>query len=148
MKKYCNLPNVYNFSSDVVKGVSMYTESISKKNDYNHRQIDVLFNSRIRFASIAYLLNVNMASFVDIRNSIKTTDGNLSIHLRKLEAAEYIESMKIFENRRPLSYYQVTEKGRKAFYHHFLCMQKFCPDNNGFEHNTLINLSVAIASSC
>ncbi|RXK85120.1 transcriptional regulator [Chlorobaculum sp. 24CR] len=125
----------------------MYTEAVCKKNDYNHRQIDALFNSRIRFASIAYLLSVPKASFVDIRSQIKTTDGNLSIHLRKLEASEYIECLKCFEHRRPLSYFQVTKNGRRAFYQHLLCMQKFCPVDTGFESDTLTNLKIAILSS-
>lgn len=97
--------------------------------DFDHRLIDNLFNSRIRFATIAYLLNESERSFVDIRNCVNTTKGNLNNHLKKLEAAKYVERIKFFVNRKPISIYKVTGKGRTAFYRYSMYIHKFCLDD-------------------
>jgi DNA-binding MarR family transcriptional regulator len=97
--------------------------------EYDHRLIDNLLNSRIRFAAIAYLLRESERSFVDIRECVNTTRGNLAIHLRKLEAARYVECIKCFINRKPMSFYRVTGKGRTAFYQYSMHIQKFCIDD-------------------
>ena len=85
------------------------------KKDYNHELLDKVIHARIRFAVLAYLLSVEESSFVELRQSVNATDGNLSIHLRKLEAAGYVECVKRFHCRKPLSNYRLTEKGREAF---------------------------------
>jgi len=95
--------------------------------EYDHRLIDNLLISRIRFAAIAYLLSESETSFVDIRNCANTTDGNLANHLRKLEAAKYVERIKCFINRKPVSFYRITGKGRTAFYQYFTHIHKFQP---------------------
>ncbi|NTV92360.1 MAG: transcriptional regulator, partial [Chlorobiaceae bacterium] len=72
-------------------------------------------HSRIRFAALSYLFVVNQAFFVEIRNRIKATDGNLSIHMRMLEAARYISCDKEFQSRKPQTIYRITPQGRDAF---------------------------------
>lgn len=106
----------------------MTMEPTKNKKDYNHQLLDKVIHARIRFAALAYLMSVPEASFVDIRDSIRATDGNLSIHLRKLEAARYVECMKSFENRKPLTNYRVTVKGREAFAQYLRNVGKFCED--------------------
>jgi DNA-binding MarR family transcriptional regulator len=53
-------------------------------------------------------------SFSDLKKLMKTTDGNLSVHARKLEEAEYIACTKSFEGRMPKTEYRLTAAGRRA----------------------------------
>jgi DNA-binding MarR family transcriptional regulator len=53
-------------------------------------------------------------SFSDLKKLMKTTDGNLSVHARKLEEAEYITCTKSFEGRMPKTEYRLTATGRRA----------------------------------
>ena len=83
--------------------------------DYDYRRLDKVIHSRIRFAALCYLDSAEEASFVDIRDGIQATDGNLSVHMRKLEAAGYVYCDKTYSRRIPLSVYRITDSGRKAF---------------------------------
>jgi DNA-binding MarR family transcriptional regulator len=83
--------------------------------DFNYHQLDEIIHSRIRLAVMSVLVSIDQADFTFLKDQVKTTDGNLSIHLRKLEAAGYIASTKQFLNRRPVSSYRMTPKGRIAF---------------------------------
>lgn len=85
------------------------------KKDFNYKQIDDIIHSRIRLAIMAILLNVEHAEFIFLKKQINTTDGNLSIHLKKLEDAGYIAVDKFFINRKPVSSYKITNRGREAF---------------------------------
>ncbi|NTU53261.1 MAG: transcriptional regulator [Chlorobiaceae bacterium] len=111
----------------------MSKEPSKDKKDYNHQLLDKLIHARIRFAAMAYLLSVAEASFMEIRDSIRATDGNLSIHLRKLEAAGYVECTKSFESRKPLTNYRVTERGRDAFTLHLRNVGMFCDTMPDFQ---------------
>ncbi|ASQ90452.1 transcriptional regulator [Prosthecochloris sp. GSB1] len=82
---------------------------------YDYRKLDKVIHSRIRFAALCFLESAGEASFVDIRDGIRATDGNLSVHLRKLEAAGYVYCDKTYSKRIPLSVYRITDTGRKAF---------------------------------
>ncbi len=83
--------------------------------DLDYQQLDEVIHSRIRLAIMAALLSVEDAEFTFLRDSIKTTDGNLSIQLRKLEEAGYVQTMKRFVGRKPVTRSKLTPKGRKAF---------------------------------
>ena len=77
-------------------------------------ELDRLIHERMRLG-IASALAVNEAlSFNDLKELLRTTDGNLSVHARKLEEAEYITCTKSFEGRVPKTEYQLTEIGRRA----------------------------------
>jgi len=83
--------------------------------DFNHQRLDKHIHARIRFAALSYLLAVGKASFVEIRDCINATDGNLSVHMRKLESAGYISCDKGFQSRKPYTIYSITGEGREAF---------------------------------
>jgi DNA-binding transcriptional ArsR family regulator len=83
--------------------------------DFDYQQLDEVIHSRIRLAVMSILAGIDQADFTFLKKQIKTTDGNLSIHLRKLEKAGYIASTKQFLNRKPLSSYRMTSKGSIAF---------------------------------
>ncbi|MFH1314458.1 MAG: transcriptional regulator [Candidatus Eisenbacteria bacterium] len=83
--------------------------------EFDYKQLDDVIHSRVRLAVMAVLVNVDEAQFTFIRDKINATDGNLSANLRKLEEAGYISAAKTFRERRPVSHYRITEKGRRAF---------------------------------
>ena len=83
--------------------------------EFDYKQLDEVIHSRVRLAVMAVLVNVEEAQFTYLRDTVKATDGNLSANLRTLETAGYISSAKTFEERRPVSYYRITGKGRRMF---------------------------------
>jgi DNA-binding MarR family transcriptional regulator len=93
-------------------------------NNLDHQQLDDIIHSRIRLAAMVVLVSIEEADFTYIRDAIKTTDGNLSIHLRKLEEAGYVQVTKRFLSRKPQSTYRLTAKGRKAFSHYVELLEK------------------------
>jgi DNA-binding MarR family transcriptional regulator len=78
-------------------------------------QIDDVIHGRMRLGIMAYLANADAADFNELKALLQATQGNLSVHLRKLEEAEYIAIEKSFLNRKPLTRARITAKGRKAF---------------------------------
>ncbi|WP_232522258.1 winged helix-turn-helix domain-containing protein [Marinimicrobium alkaliphilum] len=83
--------------------------------EFDHNQLDDLIHSRIRLAVMAVLAGLDSADFTFIRDRVKTTDGNLSTHLRKLEDNGYIDVEKRFEGRKPVTEIALSAKGREAF---------------------------------
>lgn len=83
--------------------------------NFDYHQLDEIIHSRIRLAILSLLITVDEAEFIFLKEKVKTTDGNLSVHLRKLESAEYISVNKQFVDRKPVSSYKLTDYGRKAF---------------------------------
>jgi DNA-binding MarR family transcriptional regulator len=82
--------------------------------DFDHTAIDELLQSRVRIAIVAYLSSAGQADFSVLRDAIKTTDGNASVHLRKLEDAGYVSARKRFNDRKPQTIYALTDRGRQA----------------------------------
>lgn len=78
-------------------------------------QIDDVIHGRMRLGIMAYLANAEAADFNELKELLQATQGNLSVHLRKLEEAEYIAIEKSFLNRKPLTRARITDKGRTAF---------------------------------
>jgi len=83
--------------------------------DFDYQKLDELIHSRIRLAIMAVLIAVDDAEFIFLREKIGATDGNLSIHLKKLEDAGYVSVTKQFVAKKPVTSYKLTRKGRKAF---------------------------------
>ncbi|MEG3180852.1 winged helix-turn-helix domain-containing protein [Sphingomonas sp. LT1P40] len=78
-------------------------------------QIDDVIHGRMRLGIMAYLADADAADFNELKELLKATQGNLSVHLRKLEEAEFIKIEKSFLGRKPLTRARITAKGRKAF---------------------------------
>ena len=83
--------------------------------DFDYQQLNEIIHSRIRLAIMSVLITLEEAEFKFLKEKVNTTDGNLSVHLKKLENAEYIEVKKEFIDRKPVSSYKLSEKGKKAF---------------------------------
>ncbi len=92
--------------------------------DFDYKQLDDTLQSRIRVAIMAALVSVVEADFNFLKEMVKTTDGNLSTHLRKLEDAGYILMKKKFVDRKPQTKYKVTEKGRRSLEEHVSVLEK------------------------
>ena len=76
--------------------------------------LDRLIHERLRLGIVSALAVNDSLSFSDLKKLMKTTDGNLSVHARKLEEAEYIACTKSFEGRMPKTEYRLTAAGRRA----------------------------------
>ncbi len=77
--------------------------------------LDRLIHERMRLGIVSALAANSSLTFNDLKRLLKTTDGNLSVHARKLEDAGYIACTKSFEGRMPKTEYALTVTGRKAF---------------------------------
>ena len=76
--------------------------------------LDRLIHERMRLGIVSALAVNESLSFSDLKKLMQTTDGNLSVHARKLEEAEYITCRKSFEGRMPKTEYSSTAAGRRA----------------------------------
>jgi DNA-binding MarR family transcriptional regulator len=77
--------------------------------------LDEVIHGRMRLGIMAYLADTDAADFNELKALLQATQGNLSVHLRKLEEAGYITIEKSFLGRKPLTRARITEKGRAAF---------------------------------
>ena len=77
--------------------------------------IDDVIHGRMRLGIMAYLANAEVADFNELKAVLQATQGNLSIHLRKLEDAGYISIEKSFLGRKPLTRARIAPAGRAAF---------------------------------
>ena len=77
-------------------------------------EVDRLIHERIRLGMVSALAVNESLSFNDLKKLLKTTDGNLSVHARRLEEAEYVICEKYFEGRLPKTVYRLTPTGRRA----------------------------------
>lgn len=76
--------------------------------------LDRLIHERIRLGIVSALAAEEKLSFGDLKRVLNASDGNLSVHARKLEEAGYIKVSKGFEDRKPKTEYRLTPRGRKA----------------------------------
>jgi DNA-binding MarR family transcriptional regulator len=96
-------------SQGPVKGAALRRPSAKKADE-----LDRLIHERLRLGIVSALAVNDSLSFSDLKKLMNTTDGNLSVHARKLEEAEYIACTKSFEGRMPKTQYRLTAAGRRA----------------------------------
>ena len=82
---------------------------------FDYRAIDDVIHGRVRLAVMAFLSGAGSADFTLLRSKVGVTDGNLSVHIRKLEETGYIMVEKQFAGRRPLTLCHLTKQGREAW---------------------------------
>lgn len=82
--------------------------------DAGPADFDRLVHERIRLGIVSALAVNEALAFNDLKQMLGTTDGNLSVHARRLEEADYIECQKSFEGRVPRTEYRLTPRGRRA----------------------------------
>ncbi|MFN2532624.1 MAG: winged helix-turn-helix domain-containing protein [Pyrinomonadaceae bacterium] len=86
--------------------------------------LDRLIHERLRLGIISALAANESLSFNDLKALLDTTDGNLSVHARKLEEAGYISCSKYFEGRSPKTEYKLSAAGRRALESYLGHMEK------------------------
>lgn len=77
-------------------------------------ELDRLIHERVRLAIVSALAVNESLTFNDLKQLLNTTDGNLSVHARKLEEAQYVTCNKYFDGRMPKTEYRLTAAGRRA----------------------------------
>lgn len=80
----------------------------------NPVELDQLIHGRVRLGIVSALAVEESLTFNELKERLETSDGNLSVHARRLEEAGYIEVTKSFEGRVPRTDYRLTTAGRKA----------------------------------
>ena len=85
--------------------------------------LDRLIHERLRLGIVSALSVNERLTFTDLKRLLHTTDGNLSVHARKLEDAQYISCDKTFENRMPRTEYRLTAAGRRALEKYLVHME-------------------------
>lgn len=86
------------------------------KIDFDYQRLDDTIHGRVRLSVMAYLSGAGEADFVELRTKVGGTDGNLLVHLRKLEEAGYIVSEKLKSHRsKPRTVTRLTASGRAAW---------------------------------
>ncbi len=78
-------------------------------------KLDDVIHGRVRLGVMAYLADAEVADFTELKTLLEVTQGNLSVHLRKLEEAGYVSIDKSFLDRKPLTRVRMTDEGRVAF---------------------------------
>ena len=82
--------------------------------EHDAAQLDRIIHERLRLGMVSALAVNEWLTFNDLKGLLKTTDGNLSIHARKLEEAQYVTCHKSFEGRVPRTRFKLTPLGRRA----------------------------------
>ena len=82
--------------------------------DAGPTEFDRLIHERIRLGIVSALAVNEALAFNDLKQMLGTTDGNLSVHARRLEEAGYVECSKSFQGRVPRTEYRLTASGRRA----------------------------------
>jgi len=78
------------------------------------QQLDRLIHDRVRLGILSALAAADVLSFGDLKSALELSDGNLSVHARKLEDAGYVTCTKGFEGRLPKTQFALTEGGHRA----------------------------------
>lgn len=81
---------------------------------HSAHEIDRLIHERLRLGIISALAVSDSLTFNELKHMVKTSDGNLSVHARKLEDAGYVNCSKTFAGRTPRTEYSLTAAGRRA----------------------------------
>src|SRR5690606_32386423 len=91
-----------------------FLSEVSGAQDPTAPEFDRLIHERIRLGIVSALAVNDSLTFGDLKDMLGTTDGNLSVHARRLEEAGYVECLKSFQGRRPRTEYRLTPEGRQA----------------------------------
>lgn len=95
--------------------------------EFDITAIDDVIHGRLRLGVIAYLSGSGIAEFNELKAKLQASDGNLSVQLRKLEEAGYVQIEKTYLGRKPLTRVSITDKGRSAFIAYLNAIEKLLP---------------------
>ena len=98
----------------VRRSSSSGTTTTAAERNASPAELDRLIHERMRLAIVSALAVNTSLTFNDLKELLNTTDGNLSVHARKLEEAAYVTCSKYFDGRTPKTEYRLTAAGRRA----------------------------------
>jgi DNA-binding transcriptional ArsR family regulator len=87
---------------------------VARVAEHVSNDLDKVIHERMRLGIISALAANDKLSFTELKNLLATTDGNISVHARKLEDAGYVTCEKSFKGRMPLTEFAITKDGRSA----------------------------------
>ena len=99
--------------------------------DFDIERLDDVIHGRLRLGVMAYLSTAERSDFNTLKTKLAATDGNLSVHLRKLEEAGYVRIDKSFAGKKPLTEAVLTEAGRQAFIRYLDAMRALVDPERG-----------------
>jgi len=88
-------------------------------------EIDAVIHERVRLGILSALFGVRGLSFIELRDKLGVSDGNLSVHSRVLEKKDYIHIDKDFVDRKPRTTLSLTPEGRKKFWKYVGLLEEF-----------------------
>ena len=94
------------------------------RNDFQIEDVDEVIHGRVRLGAMAYLAGAGEADFTTLKGKLGVTDGNLSVHLKKLEDAGYVAVTKRFAGKKPQTTLAITDDGKAAFLRYLDAMSK------------------------
>lgn len=97
-----------------VNGLKPQALRVERAAENVSNDLDKVIHERMRLGIISALAANEKLSFTELKKLLDTTDGNISVHARKLEDAGYVTLEKSFRGRMPLTEYSITRDGRKA----------------------------------
>ena len=106
-----------------VRSLKSEVRSLKSEIERSPLELDRLIHERLRLGIISALAVNERLTFNDLKRLLQTTDGNLSVHARKLEDAQYIACDKMFEGRVPRTEYRLTASGRRALEKYLVHME-------------------------
>ena len=95
----------------------------SRRNSSEANALDRLIHGRLRLGIMSALAVNERLTFAELREILDATDGNLSVHARKLEEAQYIDCRKFFAGRQPRTEYRISKTGRAALERYLIHME-------------------------
>jgi len=96
------------------RGASRTLESVAGLKPQATARLDRIIHERMRLGIVSALAVNATLTFNELKRVMKTSDGNLSVHARKLEEAHYVQCTKTFDGRVPRTQYRLTDTGRRA----------------------------------
>jgi DNA-binding MarR family transcriptional regulator len=102
----------------------------TNRDGFDIERIDEVIHGRLRLGIMAFLSTAGQADFTALRAKLQATDGNLSVHLRKLEDAGYVAIEKRFVGKKPQTTVTLTEAGRAAFIAYLDAMARLVNPNS------------------
>lgn len=106
---------------------------VGEKAEASPQELDRLIHERVRLGIVSALAVNEALTFNDLKRLLKLTDGNLSVHARKLEEAGYVSCKKSFENRLPKTEYRLSPAGRRALQRYLDHMEAIIEATRGGE---------------
>lgn len=103
-----------NLALKLENGTKPQALRVEKAAESVSNDLDKVIHERMRLGIVSALAANEKLSFTELRNLLDTTDGNISVHARKLEDAGYVTCEKSFNGRMPLTEYKITKEGRAA----------------------------------